>query len=217
MATNALRAIRRLDFRRRIHALIDQAEKYAVLCDFPKKVEFRFCAFLAGWESTARHDSKASRWFEIWQEHCRKRHHGKEGRTLADPVKAVSLSERWQVGQEEESKAYKRVRHGLHDVLRITLNHYCPGDGKDLSLQGSDEPTVLLEKIRIIQIWKRAWKSPRPGGFLIDLDRIVRGVSRAKRKPCSRAKLGSPKFTADGWAARRKRELLRTWLQRRSV
>ena len=216
MATNALRAIRRLDFRRRIHALIDQARNTRSCAISQRKSNSGFVrSWLVGSQLlvTIAKLLAGSRYGKsiVASAITAK----KDGLLLIRSRQFHSLS--GGIGQEEESKAYKRVRHGLHDVLRITLNHYCPGDGKDLSLQGSDEPTVLLEKIRIIQIWKRVWKSPRPGGFLIDLDRIVRGVSGTKRKPCSRAKLGSPKFTADGWAARRKRELLRTWLQRRSV
>src|SRR5271167_1841650 len=127
MVPNTLHPDGHLDFSRKIHELMGQTEKYAALCDSPRRVEFKYCALFAAWESTACHDSKASHWIDVWQRHCRKRHHGKTARTLADPEKASPLSH----GPQEEAKAYTSVRHGLRQVFRATLNHYYPKDGTD--------------------------------------------------------------------------------------
>jgi hypothetical protein len=149
MTTQTTRENSHVNYHQKIHDLIAQAEKYAMLCDSPKRVEFKLCAFLAGWEATVRHDSKAWHWFALWQGFCRKRHRGKTGRTLGDPVKAPSLSERWHVPQEEEAKAYKSVRDGLRRVFEVTLSHCCPTGRENLCLMtGTDEPAILFQKIR---------------------------------------------------------------------
>jgi hypothetical protein len=138
-----------LNIANKVDAFIDQTEMYLVLCYSPKRTEFKFCAFLAAWESTACLDSKASGWFDIWQKHCRKRHHGKTSLTLADPVKADPSSERLRLPKNEEVKAYAKVRGGLREVFKTTLGHYYPGIGADLSLRtGTDETAILFQKIR---------------------------------------------------------------------
>lgn len=149
MATHTLSTSANLDYSQIIHHFIGQTEKYVALCYSPKRTEFKFCAFLAGWESTACHNSKASHWFDVWQKYCRKRHHGKTERTLADPVKANPLSEQWRVPREEKAKAYTKVRDGLRHVFKVTFNHYYLGKRTDLSLMtGKDEPAILFQKIR---------------------------------------------------------------------
>jgi hypothetical protein len=148
MATHTLNASRRLGFCQMVYDFIDQTDKYLALCGSPSRTEFKFCALLAGWESTACQDSKACHWFEIWQRHCRKRHRGKTGRTLADPVEGAPLSERWHVSQEEQTKAFTKVKDGLRQILKATLNHYCPGQPTDLFVAPrSEDPAVLLQLI----------------------------------------------------------------------
>ena len=97
-----------LDFPRKLNVLVDQTEKHLALCYSPKRTEFEFCALLAAWESTTLCDGKASRWFEVWQKHCRKRHHGNGGRTVADSVHDQLLSEQWGITPEETTKATRQ-------------------------------------------------------------------------------------------------------------
>ena len=161
MPTQALKINRYIDYSGIIHDFIDQTEKYSALCDSPQRVESKFCAYLAGWESSTCHDSKASHWFEVWQTYCRKHHHGETGRTLAEPVMAIPLSERWAVPQEESVKAYATVREGLRRVLKATLDHYSSGirDDKALAL-GIDEPSILFQKIRMSFKTAKSFASP---------------------------------------------------------
>src|SRR5437588_1790375 len=148
MATHTLNVSGRLDFPQRIDDLIHQTEKYAALCASPKRVEFKFCALLASWEATACHNSEASHWFDIWQKHCLKHHRGTARRTLADPVKASLLTERWHVPQKEETKAYANVRDGMGEVFKATLRYH----GFEKSAGPSftprmDEASVLYQKV----------------------------------------------------------------------
>jgi len=140
---------RYLNFPKKILEFISQTDKYAALCYSPKRTEFEFCALLAAWEATALHNSKASRWVAIWQQRCRKRHQGKAGRTLADPVSRKPLSERWHIPPEEKTKAYTRVKDGLRRVFKATSHHYYPGERGDVPLAtGADDPAVLFQKIQ---------------------------------------------------------------------
>lgn len=150
-----------LDFVQKVDAFIGQTEKHLALCYSPKRTEFKFCALLAGWESTTCHDSEAAHWFDVWQEYCRKRHHGKLGRTLADPVNASPHSKRWPVPPEEETKAYSKVRDGMRRVWKVTLHHYYPGKYDDLSLTtGMDEAAILFRKIHASFRSGKAFASP---------------------------------------------------------
>ncbi|MHB1422149.1 MAG: hypothetical protein ACYC3I_02910 [Gemmataceae bacterium] len=163
MALRATSASERghINFGRKVDDFIDRAEKYAKLRNSPKRLEFMFCDLLAGWESTARRDSKASCWFEVWQPYCRRRHRGKAGRTLADPVKANPLPKRRQVPHEEETKAYAKVREGLRNVFKATLRHYYPESPAEASLMtGTDEPAILFQKIRASFRSPKSFASP---------------------------------------------------------
>jgi hypothetical protein len=138
-----------VDYARKIEDLIEFAEKYAALCGSPKRVEFKFCALLAAWESAALHDSKASHWYELWQQHCLVRHRGKSGRTLADPIAESPRSKQRRMSADEEARAYAKVKEGLRHVFNSTLHHYRAENDAEASLaEGSNEPAILFQKIR---------------------------------------------------------------------
>jgi hypothetical protein len=148
MAIRQVSSYKHVSFPQRIRDLGDQVEKRAARCGSLERIEFKFCALLAGWESTALHDSKASYWFDLWQERCRKRHRGKAGRTLADPVTAASESGHRHVPGDERIKAYKRVRDGLRQVFKRVLDHYYPEGRDHLSLAaGTSDSAVLFQKV----------------------------------------------------------------------
>src|SRR5437868_5106242 len=109
MATAATISGRHLDYPEKIHVYIEETEKHLALCDSPKQTEFGFCALLAAWEATTLRDCAASQWTEIWRKQCRKRHHGKTGRTLGDPVNGKLVTERWRISRDEAAKAYAKV------------------------------------------------------------------------------------------------------------
>lgn len=138
-----------VDFARKIDELIGHIEKYTALCGSPKRIEFKFCALLAGWEAIVCHDRKASYWFELWRQHCLRHHDGKAGRTLADPIEANTRSKQRPMPAEEEAKAHAQVRDGLRRVFKSTLNHYRPQSDAEASLAaGTNESAILFQKIR---------------------------------------------------------------------
>jgi hypothetical protein len=149
MTKSAVCPSKHLRFPAKVRHLIARTERHLALCYSPKRTEFTFCALLAAWESIALHDSEASHWFDIWQRQCLKRHHGKTGRTLADPVNGRLLSERSHVPRNEVDKAYRKVRDGMQRVFEATLHHYFPEECDHLSLATrTDEAGILFLRIR---------------------------------------------------------------------
>jgi hypothetical protein len=134
-----------LEFPKRIGGFLDETARYSVLCLSPKRTEFRFCAFLSAWESTALNDAKATHWLQVWQKECRKRHR-ELGKTLADPASGIPVP-KGHVSQREISKAYKVVLDGLRRVFRGTLSHYSLEESEFPSSHGA--PRVLFQNIGI--------------------------------------------------------------------
>lgn len=161
-----------VDFARKIEELIEFVDKYAALCGSPKRVEFKFCALLAGWESTALHDSKASHWHELWQQHCLARHRGKSGRTLADPIAESPRSKQRRLAAEEEARAYAQVKEGLRHVFNSTLHHYFAENDAEASLaEGSNESAILFQKIG--DSFKLPQSFSRPEGLEVFLMTLI--------------------------------------------
>jgi hypothetical protein len=74
---------------------------------------------------------------------------------------ANSLSHGWDIPQEEEKKAFTKVRDGLRQVFKATLDHYYPGNHSDLSLKTeTHEPAILFQKIRASSRAARSFASP---------------------------------------------------------
>jgi hypothetical protein len=107
-----------LDFRGRIGALLDLAEKRPGMFASPRWLELRLCAFLAAWEAVTLHPGQARRWQALWLDACRKLHHGRTDLTLADPVGGPDRRQRPGVPVAETGKAYSRVLEGLRRVYR---------------------------------------------------------------------------------------------------
>jgi hypothetical protein len=166
MKTNAFadRQENSLDFPDKVASFIGITENHLSLCYFPKRTEFKFCALLAAWEATARGDSKAAHWFDIWQTHCRKLHHNKVGRTLADPVNSEPFAKRWRISREETAKAYAIVKVGLRCVLKTTLDHYSSEECNSVSLaEGTTSSAILFQLIHLS--FKTAKAFACPEGF----------------------------------------------------
>ncbi len=160
-------SIDQLDIHRKIEDLFIQTERYQQLCLSPKRTEFAFCALLAAWETTTLQESTASRWRDVWQDHCRKRHHGSVGKTLTDSVKA-----RPGVTEEERTKAYATVAAGLRRVFKATLKHYALGEAEEQSLvNGSDPQSVLFQTITTS--FKTAKSLADPAGFEVYLLTLI--------------------------------------------
>lgn len=120
------------------------------------------------WEATARRDNRASHWFDLWQKYCVKLHHGKRGLTLGDSVTPNLHRERWLVPQEEEAKAYKRVRDGLRQVFNKTVEHYFPGSAADPTLMtGRDDAAILYHVIRTSFRIAKTFASPEGMEFFL--------------------------------------------------